>query len=506
MKLAFRVDASRRIGTGHVVRCLNLARVLAGRGAEVTFICRAHEGHMGAALEREGFRVRMLGAPPRQPADTSEDYAEWLGVPVRQDAEETVGALPGGTDWLVMDHYGLDETWQAAVRAAARRIMAVEDLPGRRHACDLLLDQGALEPGQDGHAQRAPGAQLLLGPRYALLRGEYARQRASLPPRQARSGVFVFFGGTDPGNLTALALEALASPEASHLPATLVLGPNYPFGDSLRAAAAGRPGTTVLGPQPDLASLMARAAVAVGGGGVTTWERMCLGLPAVVVSLAENQRPSCEALARQGLIAYAGHFDEVTAASLASLLVRTAADGEMQQGLATSGMHLVDGLGALRVAEALAPASTGELVLRRARPADAATYFGWVNDPAVRASAFETAAVPWATHEDWFARRLGDPGSMLFVMEARGLPVGQVRFQAGPGGALVDYSLDPLVRGRGWAGHLLEAGMTAAGGGPFRAEVKNGNRASLAVFRRLGFNEEEGEGGRRIFTRRGVVQ
>ncbi len=247
---------------------------------------------------------------------------------------------------------------------------------------------------------------------------------------------------------------------------------------------------------------MAKAALAVGGGGVTTWERMCVGLPAVVVSLAENQRPACEALTDLGLIAYAGHFDEVTPESLAGLIVRTAGDPGRMAHLALSGMRRVDGLGAQRVAEALAPTAPQALSLRRARPSDAQAYFGWLNDPAVRAAAFDSAPVPWDVHEAWFSKRLADPSSLMFVLEAQGLPVGQVRFDLADGEGYVDYALDPLVRGRGWAAHLLEAGIRAADAATrFRAEVKPANPASLAAFRGLGFREEEGADGRRIFTR-----
>lgn len=501
MKVAFRVDASMRIGTGHVVRCVNLAKILRERGAGVSFICREHEGHLAEELARESFPLHMLPAPPRQPAAASEDYAEWLGVPPARDAEETLAVLADGVDWVVVDHYGLGAAWQSAVRAGARRVMVIDDLPERRHDCDLLLDQNVLDADAAGHAARAPGAQVLAGPRYALLRGEYVQQRVALPPDDSRNGVLVFFGGTDPGDLTGLGLAAMSLPQTAPFPVTLVLGPNYPFGERLRTAAAARAGTSVLGPQPHLAQLMAQSGLALGGGGVTTWERMCLGLPAVVVSLAENQRPSCEALARSGLIAYAGHFDEVTPQSLAALVVRTAGDPAESGRLARAGMHMVDGLGARRAAEALVPTARESLTLRRARASDASLYFGWVNDAAVRASAFESAPVAWATHEAWFARRLADPASALFVMEAHGLPVGQVRFEQSGGEATIDYTLDPLVRGRGWAARLIKAGMQSAGSERFRAEVRPGNVASLAVFRKMGFREEAGHDGRRVFTR-----
>lgn len=118
--------------------------------------------------------------------------------------------------------------------------------------------------------------------------------------------VLVFFGGTDPHNLSGRALTALSDPALGHLAVDLavdlVIGANHPQREALVAQAAARPGTRVHGPRPHLADLMAAADLALGAGGTTTWERACLGLPSLVVTLAENQRPACLALATAALV------------------------------------------------------------------------------------------------------------------------------------------------------------------------------------------------------------
>jgi spore coat polysaccharide biosynthesis predicted glycosyltransferase SpsG len=121
----------------------------------------------------------------------------------------------------------------------------------------------------------------------------------------------VFLGGSDPQNLTGMALEALSQSELSHLAVDVVVGANNIYKDSIARQAMHRPLTTLHGSLPHLADLMMQANLAIGAGGATTWERMCLGLPSVVISNAENQRPTSEALARVGLIHYAGHFSDV---------------------------------------------------------------------------------------------------------------------------------------------------------------------------------------------------
>ncbi|MFM9879524.1 MAG: UDP-2,4-diacetamido-2,4,6-trideoxy-beta-L-altropyranose hydrolase [Burkholderiaceae bacterium] len=509
--MAVRVDASHRIGIGHVVRCLTLAKALRQRGGEVQFICRAHTGHQAALLQADGFEVALLPAPPKPPDITSENYSEWLGVSDQQDADETRQVLAKlfaePLDWLVVDHYALDQAWERALRPCAQRIFVIDDLPQRVHDSDLLLDQGAFAGDAAAHAVRAPSAKLLLGPRYALLHPAYAqRRKVGREPTLAVAKVLLFFGGTDPANLTGAALQALSAPGLTHLKVDVVAGPNNPHREQLAAQVAARPGTALHSPRPHLADLMAQADLAVGGGGITTWERMCLGLPALVVSLAENQRPTCEMLALQRWVAYAGHFDDISPACLAQDLMALVHDTQRLNDLSQAGWLASDGLGAGRVAEALWPSTPADLTLRRARAEDAALYFFWVNDPAVRASAFEPATITWPVHQRWFAARLADPASRLYVLTAAGLPVGQIRFDGVRQAGLpvrVDYSLDALVRGRNWAAHLVAAGLVCLRSeGPVSlcAEVKAGNTASQAVFRKLGFTETAGPAGSRVFA------
>ena len=378
MKVVIRTDASARIGLGHLARCRTLAVALRDQGAEVRFVTRAHPGHGIALLAAEGFRVTALPAPPA-PASGSEiadgDYAAWLGVPLDQDAAETLAVLsdsgPVATtdpitaraprpDWLIVDHYALDARWEQALRPHVGRILVIDDLANRPHAGDLLLDQNYAPTGAARYqGLLTPGARTLLGPAYTLLRPEYAQARQGLARCQGAGAsgpvrrVLVFFGGTDPHNLSGRALTALSDPALAHLVVDLVIGANHPQREGLIAQAAARPGTQVHGPRPHLADLMAAADLALGAGGATTWERCCLGLPSLVVSLADNQRLACAALAADGLIRYLGHADQVTAASLAAALIQATHDPTGLRAQAAASSATVDGAGTQRVVEAL---------------------------------------------------------------------------------------------------------------------------------------------------------
>lgn len=356
MTITIRVDASAAIGTGHLVRCRTLGRALQAQGASVQFISRAHPGHGLDALRAEGFAVAALPAPDTASLETlGEDYVRWLGVPPEQDAEETMAALEGDPDWLVVDHYGLDAEWEQRLRPHVGHILAIDDLANRIHDCDALLDQNYSTTPETRYADLLPpDTTRLLGPTYALLRPEYAEQRQRRRPHSgAMERIFVFFGGTDPDNLTGRALSALSDPVFTDVAVDVVVGPNNPHRGELEAQAKARSGITLHPPRPHLADLMAAADLAIGAGGTTTWERFCLGLPALVVSVAENQRPACEALAADDLLVYLGHDDQVTASSLREALQDLRGDPERLRHLADAGRQTVDGGGTQRVVEYL---------------------------------------------------------------------------------------------------------------------------------------------------------
>jgi UDP-2,4-diacetamido-2,4,6-trideoxy-beta-L-altropyranose hydrolase len=352
VKIAIRVDASTRIGLGHLVRCRTLAAALHEQGATVRFICREHPGHQIAALRADDLDVTALPAPLVQEDAADGDYAAWLGITQAQDAAESMVALADQRpDWLIVDHYGLDADWEQALRPHVGHLLVIDDLANRRHVGDLLLDQNYAPQGATRYqGLLPPGARTLLGPAYALLRPEYARQRQTLRPRNGQvRRVLVFLGGTDPHNLSDRALTALSAPALAHLAVDLVIGANHPQREALVAQAAARPNTQIHGPRPHLADLMATADLALGAGGTTTWERCCLGLPSLVVSLADNQRPACAALAADGLIRYLGSEDEVDTVRLRMALTELVMDTASLAALSKAGTDLIDGLGTQRV-------------------------------------------------------------------------------------------------------------------------------------------------------------
>ncbi len=482
------------MGIGHMMRCLTLAASLRERGLEILFVCRDHPGNMADFLRQRSYDVMLLprSGSAHDPA-VDADYGNWLGATQAQDAEQTIRALGGAQlEWLVVDHYGLDAEWEGRLRAHAKNLLVIDDLANRQHDCDILVDQNFSTSTQDRYRGLIPAdCRSLYGPHFAMLGPEYRQKRTSSRQRGDKVlRILIFFGGSDPLNLTGMAIDALSVPEFQNLEVDVVVGVNNPHRQSLEKLASSRSHTQLHGPQGHLADLMAEADLSIGAGGVTTWERMCVGLPSIVVSVAENQVPACQSLAEAGLIAYAGHYSAVGVPDLIAAVRRVIDQPDTLAEMSSRGQRTIDGWGAQRIVESMQPTAKDSLRVRPANPDDMYQFFLWANDPDVRAQSILGQPISFESHQKWFAGRLCSPDSHLFVMQAGDLPVGQIRFDREGNEERIDYSIDKYFRGRGWASRLVALGMSQVPPRAeivFRAEVKDSNSRSHTVFSKLGF-------------------
>jgi UDP-2,4-diacetamido-2,4,6-trideoxy-beta-L-altropyranose hydrolase len=211
MKVAFRADASVDIGTGHVMRCLTLARVLTARGHDCRFICRDLHGHMADRIGAE-FPVTLLPAPtPGVALPDAPAHAAWAGVPAAQDAAETRAAV-ADTDVLVVDHYAFDARWEIAARPSARGWWPSTIWPTAPMPATCWLTRTMAGFRRDYDALMPEGAERLMGTTYALLRPEFAAARDAALAR--RGGplreILIAMGGVDRDDATGTVLRALA--------------------------------------------------------------------------------------------------------------------------------------------------------------------------------------------------------------------------------------------------------------------------------------------------------
>ncbi len=361
MKAVFRTDASSKIGSGHVMRCLALASKLHASGYDIHFICREFQGHMADTIEAQDFRVHLLPGTGAisYPVRGRPVHADWLGVSWQEDTAQCADVLNqigAAINWLIIDHYAIDAEWESSLRSMVERIMVIDDLADRRHDCDLLLDQNLYQDSERRYAGLVnKDCELLLGPKYALLREEFRVQRER--PRK-RDGlikdILVFLGGADPENVTGMVLDAIASLDRPDIHVDVVIGSSNPNRKILESRCADMENVTCHCQVTNMAELMINADLAIGGGGTSTWERCAMELPALVVSLADNQQPIAEAVASTGAIVYMGRSEDVTADDVRLALLELCNSPKQLLKHSRISGGVVDGLGNQRITERMA--------------------------------------------------------------------------------------------------------------------------------------------------------
>ncbi len=337
--LLVRADANPAMGSGHVMRCLALAQAWGGRGGPVWFLSRCNNATLQQRIQAAGAEFLSLSPDASVPLDI-------------QSTLTLLAELKAA--YVVLDGYDFDSDYQRAVRAGGCRLLVIDDTVRLTHYdADILLNQnlGAAELKYDCNSD----AVVLLGPEYALLRREFIfwRSRLHTVPETARK-ILVTLGGSDPDNVTLNVIEALRRLETTRLQIRVVAGPANPHIEELRDAAAAFPGRLeLLSAVSDMAPLMAWADLAITAAGGTCWELACLGLPAVSLVIAENQRGIAEELGTAGVVFNLGWHAEVSAERLANTVDGLLFSSFRRLRMSQKGRALVDGKGAERVVSAL---------------------------------------------------------------------------------------------------------------------------------------------------------
>jgi len=475
--ILIRVDAGAQIGAGHVMRCLALAQAWRDTGGRVTFVMVAPPPSIASRLAAEKIELVTLPVGP----GSVEDAREMSSLARERDAS-----------WVVVDGYHFGALYQHIIRACGLRLLFIDDNGHAEHySADIVLNQNA-HAREVLYMNKEPHTRLLLGTRYALLRREFSRYRGYTPriPGLARR-VLVTLGGGNFNDLVFRVVNALQRVQLNGLEAVVVLGGNGPADEKIRAAAAWiKDGVRLESNVTDMPDLMAWAELAISAGGSTCWELAFMGLPSLVLVVAENQRPIAERLNSLGVAVNLGWYEDISTGEIADALNALLTSFERRMKMAKCGQNLVDGKGSTRVLKKM----LGQLLsLRPARREDCKLLWEWVNDPTVRDFAFSSESIPWDDHVEWFYSRLAQSDCFIFIaVDDRDLPVGQVRFDLQGGHeAEIHVSVEKRKRGLGFGTLIIERGVEQL----FRktivrtvhAFIKPDNRTSIAAFERAGF-------------------
>jgi UDP-2,4-diacetamido-2,4,6-trideoxy-beta-L-altropyranose hydrolase len=478
------------------MRCITIAEELRCSGASVLFICREQHGNMNAFLEKNGFEVVRLRIPKNisSSRSLSTGYALWLGVSWEDDASQTLMAIKKiSPELLIVDHYTLDWRWEERLRPHVGRIMVIDDLANRQHDCDILLDQNLYESMHTRYAKLVPDKCLqLLGPKYALLRPEFATVRKYM---NQRSGIvkkiLVFFGAVDSTNETEKTLDALAGIEEMRFEVDVVVGKENPRQDRIKEICSSIPMVRFHCQISNMAELMAAADLAIGAGGGTTWERCVVGLPAIVVAVAENQVELSTCGGARGLFFYLGRGKSLKAEVIRDALRVLVSSPTALKSFAANGMNAVDGKGAKRIVGLLNPP---KITLRLARSEDNYSVYQWRNAEKTRRHIFDSSLIEIENHRAWFSRTLESPNHILLIGEQSDKPIGVVRFDLNKDEALISVYLVPGEEGKGVGTELIRRGSRwLKYNRPkvkiINAEILRSNIRSLGAFEQAGYIE-----------------
>ena len=357
MNILIRTDSSHNIGIGHVMRCLVLAETLRDQGHTVTFMCRELPGNINFHIINKNFSLISLPYNESQQASLSiySLHQQWLGEIRKIDIQQTLSHLAqiDPIDWLIVDHYGLDLSWESQYRNYTKQLLVIDDLADRKHDCDILLDQNYYrDPSLRYHNLLPYHCNTLIGPQYALIRSEFIEARKNITSRRKKiQRLMVSLGGSDNHNGTETILMGIQHLNRDDIHIDVVLGATSPNKEIIREFCAINKNFSFHCPAKNMAELMQDADLAIGSSGSTTWERCCLGLPSLVVKIAENQNEIIHQGLSIGIFNYLGEVSALDEHTVTDKLNDIIYKSEVLQAMSNNGMQLVDGLGAQRVVE-----------------------------------------------------------------------------------------------------------------------------------------------------------
>ncbi|MCB2379188.1 UDP-2,4-diacetamido-2,4,6-trideoxy-beta-L-altropyranose hydrolase [Hymenobacter sp. BT635] len=465
-RIVFRADGNSTMGLGHVVRCLALAAMLQPDFTCV-FAIRAPEPQVQAQLEAV---CQELWSIPAFPDHQQE--AAWLSTQLRP------------ADILVLDGYHFGPGYDHAFWVRQQPVVWLDDLATDYLWADMVINHaGGIGP--EAYANKTvPGAELCLGPAYALLRAPF-QHAARLPITQPdTSRLFLNLGGADPDNHT-LALLTQLRQRFPTKAMDVVTGAAYPHQTALQQHTQDMSAVTLHHnlTADQLADILGRCGLLVCPPSGIAYECCAVGGLLFLHAIADNQRQLLSYLTANNL---ARPYTDLLEADEAQLptLAREAVQRQRQ---------VFDGAAAPRFRQVFGALHTAaQLTVRRAQPADAEQYFTWANDADVRRNAIHPEPIDWSTHLGWFSRRLTDADSFLYIFERANEPVGQVRVEFTGFEGTIDYSVDAAFRGLGMGVAVLRRALRQLrhdkpGSWAVLGQVKTGNLPSCRVFQRLGF-------------------
>ncbi len=496
MIVIIRADSSSKMGSGHLMRCLTLAEELCEeRNANILFICRDLPGNLSNIVEGRGYQLRLLPYDESQQVTLKDlsEHKQWLGASVDTDRDQTIEVIKnqGKVDLLVVDNYALDEAWETPMRQYVKRIMAIDDLADRKHDCDILLDQNYYKEYQARYDNLVPqNCVKMLGPVYALIRNDIKKYRPISPRKIVKvTNILVNFGSSDPKNYCLKLIKMLQKhhDDFSQYDFLFVTGGMSTCKDDVFSISDKLSFCNAIESSNDFGRLMSEADLFIGAAGSTSWERCYLGLPALVCSVASNQKA----------IEEAGHGSfsqtlEIDTKNLSKTMLKMIKNNETLNRLSEKGLEITK---TNFILNSLFYDVDDGVVIRLIQQSDAVKMLAWRNHKKVREHSLNDKIISLVEHEKWLYDALRDETKLMLIASSQNKDIGVVSFSNisdESQSATVNIYLNPNMVGRGYGTVLLKAGLEhlreKRGNVKFvDAVILKNNTVSINMFKKCNF-------------------
>jgi len=483
MRILFRVDATDEIGSGHFMRCLNLADALKRVSTKICFISRNLPCYLEELLAEKQYEFLSFGSCLNAGQLDDLAHSKWLGTSQAQDALETIALSGNSWDWIVVDHYGIDARWETKLRLSTNKILVIDDLADREHDCDVLLDQNLFADADTRYISKVPvDCVLLLGSRFALLHSEFVELRKHAKARTGRiKRILIFFGSVDSDNHTAIAIKALENINASSLMVDVVISIQNPFLEQIKSLCISNKFTFHVQTR-HMATLIQKADFAIGAGGISTYERLFLRLRAILKPISFNQIAPLTHMNALGLIDLFSSQKDL--------------ENKLQNLLMKKNFSPPDCVedGASKLAKLMTENIT---YIKPLRSLDIRRTYGWLQNTQLR-NAFMIAARPLRRdHFLYWRNVLNDPTQSTFAIYFSGKHVGNCGLKnidvQNRNCEIWIYLAETYARGRGVASiaihSLLEKAKSDFECQKIYLHVSKTNFSAINLYKKKGFFE-----------------
>jgi len=479
--LLIRADASSEVGIGHIMRCLALAQAWQHRGGDVTFLSYCDSETLRQHIIDEDFDFISIEKPHPEPYDLSSTLKVLSAM--SHDLSAT-------SPWLVIDGYHFNPDYQKAIRENGYRLLVIDDMAHLDHYhADILLNQNIHASSLRYSCDR--DTVKLLGCEYILLRRGFLKHKdwkREIP--QKANKILVTMGGADPDDVTLKVIRALNSLNDQDLEIKIVAGPSNTNIMNLQKELAHSPFSfELLTSVKNMPHLMAWADLAISAAGSTCWELAFMGLPAMIITVADNQIGIAEGLQKAGAAVHLGWHDEITPNSIAANLQKILHNNKRMGDISESGQRLVDGKGGGRILRSML---MSEVQIQLVKEEDCKLLWKWVNDPQTRNASFHSNPITWAQHCQWFTDKLNSSDCIMYLFSInQNNQFGQVRFDIKNNTAAISLSIAKKFRGIGMSSEMIKQACVQFFRGSkiqtVHALVKEENMISINAFKKAGF-------------------